>query len=179
MAIRTSVQSPVSRPRPRGISRGPQPRPYSPEYGAAPVGRCLKIPAKRPFQIETNRFDLKRRSRGNLAGIRPKAGYRPFTRATTRFPLAVSFPHFFSAKRNGVARRRNAPVLSPSPPQRAIHGPSAYSPLASAICFPVPSPPAAYFLAVEKVGKDTPKGTYPEGGSLWNPSPSARGLRPP
>ena len=81
-------------------------------------------------------------------------------RLRDRFPLAVSFPHFFSAKRNGVARRRNAPVLSPSPPQRAIHGPSAHSPLASAICFPVPSPPAAYFLDMEKVGKDTPEGTY-------------------
>ena len=33
-----------------------------------------------------------------------------------RFPLAVSFPHFFSAKRNGVARRRNALVLFPFPP---------------------------------------------------------------
>ena len=40
----------------------------------------------------------------------------------TRFPLAVSFPRFFSAKRNGVAPQREKPPscsrLS-SPPQRA------------------------------------------------------------
>ena len=90
----------------------------------------------------------------------------------------ASFPHF-SALRNGVARRRNAPVLFPSPPQRAIHGPSAHSPLASAICFPVPSPPAAYFLDVEKVGKDTPEGTYFEAVPSGLLPRRPRGLRPP
>ena len=93
-------------------------------------------------------------------------------------PFGGFFPHFFSAKRNGVARRRNAPVLSPSPPQRAIHGPSAHSPLASAICFPVPSPPAAYFLDMEKVGKDTPEGTYFEAVPSGLPPRRPRGLRP-
>ena len=38
-----------------------------------------------------------------------------------RSPLAVSFPHFFSAKRNGVARRRNALVLFP--PRRSGQNP--------------------------------------------------------
>ena len=47
----------------------------------------------------------------------------------------ASFPHF-SALRNGVARRRNAFVLSPSPPQRAILRASADSPLAFSIRYP-------------------------------------------
>ena len=69
--------SPVPR-KLRGISRGPQPpgrwgripRPYSPEYGAAPFGRCWKIPAKRPSQIETICFDLKRRSHRAIRSFR-------------------------------------------------------------------------------------------------------------
>ena len=77
----------------------------------------------------------------------------------------ASFPHF-SALRNGVARRRNALVLFPSPPQRAVLRASADSPFASSIRSLAPSPPAAYFLAVEKVGKDTPKGTSSERTSL-------------
>ena len=36
-------------------------------------------------------------------------------------PRAVSFPHFFSAKRNGVTPQREKPPSKPtSPPQRAI-----------------------------------------------------------
>jgi hypothetical protein len=115
-----------------------------------------QLPSKLPSLVP-------RRPPGDLKGAAapwPMGRDSKGNRLRDRFPLAVSFPHFFSAKRNGVARRRNAPVLFPSPPQRAIHGPSAHSPLASAICFPVPSPPAAYFLDVEKVGKDTPEGTY-------------------
>ena len=54
------------------------------------------------------------------------------------------------------------------------------SPFVSAICSHVPSPPAGRFLCRQRNRrKKPPKGTYPEGGSLWNPSPSARGLRPP
>ena len=82
--------------KPQGIQWGPQPpgrwgripRPYSPECGAAPQAVLLEDSGETSFSNRSKCFDLSRRSRGNLAGIRPKAGYRPFTRATTRFPLA-------------------------------------------------------------------------------------------
>ena len=46
------------------------------------------------------------------------------------------------------------------------------------LCSPVPSPPAAYFLDVEKVGKDTPEGTYFEAVPSGLLPRRPRGLRP-
>lgn len=97
------------------------------------------------------------------------------------FPGRV-FAFFRRAAKEGRSRRSERTfVLSPSPPQRAILRASADSPLVSTLRFPVPSPPAGFFLCSpkERSERNAPKGTYPEGGSLWNPSPSARGLRPP
>ena len=96
-----------------------------------------------------------------------------------RFPLAVSFPHFFSAKRNGVAPQREKPP-SKLPSRRSGQSSerSADSPLTCAICFSAPSPPAAYFLDVEKVGKDTPEGTYFEAVPSGLLPRRPRGLRP-
>ena len=93
-----------------------------------------------------------------------------------RFLFPVSFPLKETGSRRSAKSPR--PVFVPA---AAGDSPSVLRIRRSPVLFvlPVPSPPAAYFLDVEKVGKDTPKGTYPEGGSLWNPSPSARGLRPP
>ena len=92
--------------KPRGISRGPQPsgrwgripRPYSPEYGAAPFGRCLKIPAKRPSQIETICFDLKRRSHRairsfhSITVLRKRSEQRALRRGSL---WRISFASFF------------------------------------------------------------------------------------
>ena len=56
--------------------------------GVSLIGQHLMDSGETSFSNRSKRFDLSRRSRGNLAGIRPKAGYRPLPRATTRFPLA-------------------------------------------------------------------------------------------
>ncbi len=182
VAIRIPVQTPVPRPRnPRGISRGPQPRPYSPEYGAAPVGRCLKIPAKRPSQIETNRFDLKRRSRGNLAGIRPKAGYRPFTRATTRFPLAHFFRFFLWA-----SKERSPPEATgqETKSQRRAANPQKPGGLPAAAGT---GTGRRFFRScrsdlLSQRGERRQRraqGNLFRGGSLGNPSPTTKGAPPP
>ena len=94
-------------------------------------------------------------------------------------PPAVSFPHFFSAKRNGVARRRNAPVLFPSRPQAASLRPPANSPLVIACRPAVPSPPAGLFLCRQrKRRKKPPKETYSEAVSFGIFPRRPRGLRP-
>ena len=45
------------------------------------------------------------------------------TCAPTRFPLAVSFPHFFSAKRNGVAPQREKPSSCSRPRRSGLASP--------------------------------------------------------
>ena len=118
VAIRIPVQTPVPRPRnPRGISRGPQPRPYSPEYGAAPVGRCLKIPAKRPSQIETNRFDLKRRNHRairsfhSITVLRKRSERRVFRRGSPGAPL----PSFAALRKKVAPAGAKCPSSYPRP----------------------------------------------------------------
>ena len=75
-------------------------------------------------------------------------------------PLWRVFAFFRRAAKEGRSRRSEISlVLLSSPPQRTNLQSSTDSPFASAFRSVVPSPPAAYFLDVEKVGKDTPKGT--------------------
>ena len=64
-----------------------------------------------------------------------------------RSPLAVSFPRFFSAKRNGVAPQREKPS-SCFRPRRSGQFSGLLRIRRSPVLFvpPVPSPPAAYFL---------------------------------
>ena len=82
-----------------GNPMGAEPCPYSPEFGAAPFGRCLKIPAKRPSQIETICFDLKRRSHRairsfrSITVLRKRSERRELRRGPLwRFLFPVSFP---------------------------------------------------------------------------------------
>ena len=90
-------------------------------------------------------WSLGRESRGNRLEIG----------SLWRFLFPISLP----LKEMGSPAGERLPSKPTSPPQRAILQAPADSPLASAIHDPVPSPPAAYFLGVEKVGKDMPKGT--------------------
>ena len=128
-AIRYPVQTPVPRPSslvprpssksggsngggaPLAVRRGP--RPYSPEYGAAPFGRCWKIPAKRPSQIETICFDLKRRSHRAIRSSRSITVLRKRSerRALRRGPLwRFLFPISFPLKEMGSRRSAKTPV---------------------------------------------------------------------
>ena len=93
--------------------RGRGPRPYSPEYGAAPFSRCLKIPAKRPSQIETICFDLKRRSHRAIRSFRSITVLRKRSerRALRRGPLwrflsPISFPLKEMGSRRSAKRSR-------------------------------------------------------------------------
>ena len=88
------------------VRRGP--RPYSPEYGAAPFGRCWKIPAKRPSQIETLRFDLKRRSHRAIRSFRSITVLRKRSerRALRRGSLWRVFAYFLHGEKVGRRRRR-------------------------------------------------------------------------
>ena len=122
---------------------GPQPRPYSPEYGAAPIGRCLKIPAKRPSQIETNRFDLKRRNHRAIQSFRSITVLRKRSerRVLRRGSPGASLPSFAALRKKvAPAGAKHPPSKLPSPPQRAILHLSTYSPLVAAIRSLVPSP---------------------------------------
>ena len=114
------LSSPVSCPsslvsRPKvGNPMGAEPCPYSPEFGAAPFGRCLKIPSIRPSQIETICFDLKRRSQRAIRSFRSITVLRKRSerRELRRGPLwRFLFP--ISAKRNGVAPQREMPRPNP------------------------------------------------------------------
>ena len=91
----------------------------------------------------------------------------------------ASFPPF-SAVRKGVARRRNALVLFPSPPQWAILRSSTDSPFVSAVLFPCPvaSGGPLSLRAPRKRRKKCARGNLFRGGSLWTPSPTTKGLRP-
>ena len=92
----------------------------------------------------------------------------------------ASFPHF-SALRNGVAPQRE-PLPSCSCPRRGGQSSerSADSPLASAIRFPVPSPPAGNFLCSHKEShqRNALKGTCAGAVPLRIPPRLPRGLRP-
>ncbi len=111
---------------------GAEPRPYSPEYGAAPVGRCWKIPAKRPSQIETMCFDLKRkrtrpqwgplargmrrshraiRSFRSITVLRKRSERRALRRGSLwRFLFPVSFPLKETGSRHSAKSPRPVPV---------------------------------------------------------------------
>ena len=118
------LSSPVPR-KPRGISRGPQPpgrwgripRPYSPEYGAAPFGRCWKIPAKRPSQIETICFDLKRRNHRairsfrSITVLRKRSERRVFRRGSPGAPL----PSFAALRKKVAPAGAKCPSSYPRP----------------------------------------------------------------
>ena len=94
------------------------------------------------------------------------------------FPGRV-FAFFRRAAKEGRSRRSEISlVLLSSPPQRTNLQSSTDSPFASAFRSVVPSPPAAYFLDVEKVGKDTPEGTYFEAVPSGLLPRRPRGLRP-
>ena len=85
--------------------------------GVSLIGQHLKDSGETSFSNRSKRFDLSRRSRGNLAGIRPKAGYRLFTRATTRFPWACLC---LLSPREKVGRRRRRDRGSKSRDKRRI-----------------------------------------------------------
>ncbi len=100
--------------------RGGIPCPYSPEYGAAPCGRCLKIPAKRPSQIETHRFDLMRRSHRairsfrSITVLRKRSERRALRRGSLwRFLFPVSFPLKETGSRRSARSPRPVPVFRP------------------------------------------------------------------
>jgi len=102
-------------------------------------------------------------------------------RLRDRFPLAVSFPHFFSVKRNGVARRRNALVLFPFPP--AAGNPPSLCGFAACLCgsqlWSRRLRRASFFVRQRKSRKKPLKGTYFEAVPLRIPPRRPRGLRPP
>ena len=100
--------------------RGGSPRPYSPEYGAAPFGRCLKIPAKRPSQIETMCFDLKSRSHRAIRSFRSITVLRKWSERRVlrrgslwRFLFPVSFPLKETGSRRSAKSPRPVPVFRP------------------------------------------------------------------
>ncbi len=99
---------------PLAMRRGP--RPYSPEYGAAPFGRCWKIPAKRPSQIETLRFDLKRRSHRAIRSFRSITVLRKRSerRVLRHGPPARLYLLSPRCERRSLPQERKTCVLSPS-----------------------------------------------------------------
>ena len=96
---------------------GAEPRPYSPEYGAALFSRCLKIPAKRPSQIETNRFDLKRRSHRAIRSFRSITVLRKRSerRALRRGSPGASLPSFAALRKKVAPAGAKEPSSYPRP----------------------------------------------------------------
>ncbi len=162
--------------------RGRCPRPYSPEYGAAPFGRCLKIPAKRPSQIETLRFDLKRRSHRairsfrSITVLRKRSERRALRRGSLwRFLSPISLAAKKSARRrrrdDGAKSRRKRRIrrrLEVSPLRRGREQDEGYFAPAG----------ATFFRSAAKEGKDAPEGTYFEAVPSGLPPRRPRGLRP-
>jgi hypothetical protein len=127
---------------PRGIQwgrshlgrRGRIPRPYSPEYGAAPFGRCLKIPAKRPSQIETMCFDLKRRSHRAIRSFRSITVLRKWSeRRVLRRGSLWRFLSPLSLAAKKAARRRRRDERTNRRDKRRIRRKAGTSPAAAGL----------------------------------------------
>ena len=171
------LSSPVNH---RGIQWGPQPRPYSPEFGAAPIGRCWKIPAKRPSQIETICFDLKRRSHRairsfrSITVLRKRSERRALRRGSLwRFLSPLSLAAKKAARRRRRDRgtkRRDKGRIRREPEDCPLRRDGSLD----EGCFAPAG--ATFFRSAAKAGKDAPGEPFHKG----SPGPllTAKGLRP-
>ena len=144
----------------------------------------MKIPAKRPSQIETLRFDLKRRSHRAIRSFRSITVLRKRSerRALRRGSLwRISFASFFGRAKKEARRRRRDRETKRRDKRRIRRSPE-NCPLRRgrkqdegfSRCGATP-----FLLAEKKRGKETARGDLFRGGPLKNPSPTTKGAAAP